>query len=525
MKEVYAACTRDLVWTGPNDRTIEAGRQAMQRLGRLSKLDRSTGDLYRHRNDKASADATRRLQIEAVTDLQPLLLWPKVWRRIWVIQELAFAREITLIAGHAALPWLQVDEWLDTQDYVRRHGLPDVYHEPRSHSSNLPREIWDLIRHVRILSHQRHAVQTAGREELEVEATKGRFGRSLKDTLARFRHAEATDARDKIYGLLGLCDNALRPNYRLQAREVFIDCTLALLKQDMSLDMLCQGPWELMGNQRRARDVPSWCADFACPGTSRILFAQRNIFRAGLAYLEQPLEVDPTGCLALDATLVDRLAVVRRARLDFLERDDTMRSGRDWMLWAPNPIRKTLLANSADDKVLGEVLHLSLKDNNEPDPSNSNTPYPDLNQVELYFRSLKLDCVRFPGEPTRRLGPSDLERMRPVFHKCLTSHHESAFTGTVYEHWVAQWIGQVCEDWVLAISEKGLYCMVPHKAAEKGDVIAVLPGAKVPVLLREHSEQKGRSLWVGACYMHVLMDGGDLWPESVKGRRGKVEIV
>lgn len=65
------------------------------------------------------------------------------------------------------------------------------------------------------------------------------------DVLARFRFTDATDARDKIYALLGLASDRLGidPDYRRSVRDTYIDCSKALMERDGNLDLICQGPW------------------------------------------------------------------------------------------------------------------------------------------------------------------------------------------------------------------------------------------------------------------------------------------
>ena len=69
---------------------------------------------------------------------------------------------------------------------------------------------------------------------------------TLLDVLARFREAEASDPRDKIYGLLGLTseDHGIVPDYSKSVQEVFIDATAAHINMTQTLDIVCQNPFK-----------------------------------------------------------------------------------------------------------------------------------------------------------------------------------------------------------------------------------------------------------------------------------------
>lgn len=150
---------------------------------------------------------------------------------------------------------------------------------------------------------------------------------------------------------------------------------------------------------------------------------------------------------------------------------------------------------------------------------------------EAYWRTLMLDCTRYP---IRRLREEDLRELRPKFAAWLMApvgvkHSEwtrvelsegrvkrtrkkdlaKEARGTVTRHLL-----QV-HYWVFAILENGRYAMVPAEA-ERGDQVAVLKGAKTPVLLRNvERERRGKNQdlmmkewkFVGSCYVHGLMDG------------------
>lgn len=61
------------------------------------------------------------------------------------------------------------------------------------------------------------------------------------DMLMAYRNLEATNARDKVYSLLGLLHGTLyglQQDYTHQVREVYIETALTLMGVDQNLDIL-----------------------------------------------------------------------------------------------------------------------------------------------------------------------------------------------------------------------------------------------------------------------------------------------
>ena len=502
MKDVYAACTRDLLWIGPDDALIDDARRLLSGLGTiLDAVEKSWSDR------------------DSLKPVAALFSKPRLWERVWIMQEVSFAPTVLLVAGHATMPWEEVEGFLDTDRYIRIYGVPDAYHTPMAHGSGIHGHFGKAITYPHILAHQRRTL--SGKSQ--------GYGASLMDVLARFRHTHATDDRDKIYGLLGLCSDTLgiEPDYHITAREVYIDCSRRLIERDDNLDLLCQGPWELGGNYHRNPDLPSWCPDYAHAGESRILFAQRDIYAAGPRSLGGKLPLSPRGILKLDGHAVCTLAIVRDENdAKYVSGPPFSRGPKVALAWMPNVLLREAIQQ-------GNIcLTKFLKDEDEPIGS-----MVTQSRFEDYWRTLMVDSRR---KPWRRLQNNDLEdlrgrfhrwradvasrsdiqlRRRPVGHRCGTGTDTGELDFDP-EGDLSAWY----EGWRFAISAQGLYCMVPP-AAEEADHIVVLPGAKVPILLRPRDENALEYLWVGACYVHGLMNGEALKPATFGVAQRSFHIV
>lgn len=125
-----------------------------------------------------------------------------------------------------------------------------------------------------------------------------------------------------------------------------------------------------------------------------------------------------------------------------------------------------------------------------------------LDRFEAFWRTAMVDCKRLP---MARLGEEDLRRLRPRWEKWLQGREGAVREGGAEE---MRDLEECLRDaWKMrfAVLEGGRYAMVGWYARE-GDRVAVLKGAKTPVLLRGVEGEESCTL-VGACYVHGLMDG------------------
>lgn len=80
-------------------------------------------------------------------------------------------------------------------------------------------------------------MKNADRKPRHAEDDGSRFslslGRPLSDLIDRYRHCEATDRRDKVYALLGMCSDdpgALLPDYNISWSHLAQQLTRSVLK-------------------------------------------------------------------------------------------------------------------------------------------------------------------------------------------------------------------------------------------------------------------------------------------------------
>ncbi|KAM6536079.1 hypothetical protein FALCPG4_005600 [Fusarium falciforme] len=168
------------------------------------------------------------------------MLTARWWDRIWVVQEAVIAKKITLRYGGVSAPWEMLADAASTH-----------FQRAEAHyASPVPR---DDVKVLNLLSR----VQ-------DIDSFRRAWGENEKpkilSLLREFSNRKASDERDKVYALLGLCDQdtGIRPDYSSEVRETYMLATIDIILHSRSLSVLTGD----LGRKER-RDLPSWVPDWS----------------------------------------------------------------------------------------------------------------------------------------------------------------------------------------------------------------------------------------------------------------------
>jgi hypothetical protein len=197
------------------------------------------------------------------------------WKRLWVIQEVALAKDPILICG------------LKAESF---HNLKIVI-EALIRSSQ-PVEVLEyntlFIASTFHQFHVRHMIETGTMRTVSPPGVKA------LDMLNATRNAQATDPRDKIYGILGFFGPSATdpenifpdPDYTKPAAELYADVSRAIIVNTKKLDVMnsCYGFFK-----SSVPDLPSWAASwndtpvqyfdgkiFNAAGSSKVVYEDSN---------------------------------------------------------------------------------------------------------------------------------------------------------------------------------------------------------------------------------------------------------
>ncbi|TFB02590.1 hypothetical protein CCMA1212_005341 [Trichoderma ghanense] len=164
------------------------------------------------------------------------------WDRIWVVQEAVVAKRLSVRYGNVAVPW----EVLVGAAEVLSGWETNYANYPNS-PSTADLKVFNLTSRITYL------------DNFRTQWFQSR-GTNLLLLLRYFGSRRASDERDRVYALLGLCNEAtlLRPDYSLHVAEVFMAPVLVAIRNTKSLYVL-NGDHSRKGRQ----DIPSWVPDWS----------------------------------------------------------------------------------------------------------------------------------------------------------------------------------------------------------------------------------------------------------------------
>jgi hypothetical protein len=126
----------------------------------------------------------------------------KYWKRVWIIQEILLAQNITVLCGSKEIPWSCIEFLSAELDEIEESR---IYHHPFAASIRGS----DAIK----LCHQRQSWKKLSPSERSLELWK---------LLEAHNDIECTDIRDRIFGFLGLIPSTNMPSSSLIAADYSI---------------------------------------------------------------------------------------------------------------------------------------------------------------------------------------------------------------------------------------------------------------------------------------------------------------
>ncbi|KAL8800448.1 MAG: hypothetical protein Q9223_007127 [Gallowayella weberi] len=334
---------------------------------------------------------------------------------------------------------------------------------------------------------------------------------SLNDALSRTWHFQATDARDKLYALLGFCtdvtDGRFRPDYTARVENVYQAWTEILLER--SFEDGRPLPMAGIGLARSYVNLPSWVPDFSS-GSYEVQVRPMTVGgRPGEAYQAGGTS-EPTDIIVdrLSSSVLLKLIVVDSVEAVF-QQPSTKESGR----W-DSIIRPLLL--TPDKPKYGELLHWLEVIQKYCTQTAAHTGIGVVQVKELLSQTI------VGNYPTSRANTDDA--LPRAFDCWYQSHRELAGkdkAGVIAsQSRKADFYDQIqaFEDLkALSLQDRPIFSTTQRdflgygpKGLESGDLVCIVKGARMPYLLRSDLGDGCKWNLVGACFVHGLMYGEGL---------------
>jgi hypothetical protein len=459
------------------------------------------------------------------------------WRRVWIIQELAMARRITLYYNYSPLPWSALIrcesdmKWIVAASKFWEWSGPTTFRwedvfELTISLVTIPKLIELYLANVRI----------DGKRVIEdIEEHE----KSIVDIVDQFRNSGATQAVDKVYALLGISDDGnlpqIQPDYQKELWKVYASVAeLALNSRSFELFSLAGYHRQLAdaGGKNTEQLLPSWVPNFNdssplittrkyhergyAAGTSRFLQFEiipqtRQLQLKGVRFDRIKQCSEPVGSYSLLKVLSQKISaghwedigevaavycdslkhVVRM--LDSIPRTYHGGISRNEALWRTvvedydgvNHPANSTIGNGFQDTLIWLRLFEILVDSEMLDDSST---------LKRIFSHEKLG--QLINQTMVMIGENADQSIEEYLDEDINSGHSLLAGGSML------FFSHAC----FAITEKGYMAVVPH-GTKSGDIIMVPLGSPAPQILRPSVEDEALHYFCGETYVHGIMRG------------------
>ncbi len=283
MGTLYSRAESVIAWLGPDDGTVADAVYIADHLATFAILPRTSADYalakqtlghitLRDFFDRESYRA--KLGIDRPPARQWIafvaLLSRPYFQRTWIVQEITLAQSIVAVCGGHVFDFeriLAALSFISTVDWSDALGMPGL-------RFMADREPEGTDRFARLLETKPHGLMTAS-PLLQIRTCTTPAGRFALDSLLdRLRSHEATDGRDKVFGLLGIVRpdippfnepekvGLIKPDYTISAEKLFIRTTRLLIEGRRDLRLLLTKESPMM---TKMKTLPSWIPDYTAP--------------------------------------------------------------------------------------------------------------------------------------------------------------------------------------------------------------------------------------------------------------------
>ena len=246
MKTIYQSATKVLVWLGEDSADSPRAFELISRI-----LSRQS--TWKEQDSRMPMTAQDLIDEGLPEPFSPswksldALYWRPWFTRIWVIQEISVAKEVTLMCGSHQRSWR---DFKTVAALMHDRSLTSLTHvDPR-----------------RTIKLAGYASQQSKKGENE----------HLLRLLSKARDSYATDKRDKIYAMLGLAlrkdEAGINPDYSKSVEYIYTSLAVYFIGKDRNLDILNA----VESDGYRLASLPGWVPDW-------------EIHPVALSFLSSPL--------------------------------------------------------------------------------------------------------------------------------------------------------------------------------------------------------------------------------------------
>jgi hypothetical protein len=466
MADIYRHADSVLIWLGGDGISGPPVASLLQDVNAMISEQLSECGSWNHLPPASAHDTLIQDERWAFLDKVFASVW---FTRVWVIQEVGMASDPRVLFGDSEFDWtslMRLQQWrLDYANFLIHPGSIPVHglHTGTVHG-------WGV-----------------SKSPLQMKQDFGTFSKewSFVKLLNNAKGLNATDSRDFIFSLLGHPSAMLasgraivEPDYEQDVLEVFNDFALAWLQETQDLSILCAVEHE---NGLLVDDLPSWVPRWGVSVVTQTLGLQTMLpFDASKGLEKAQATTTGRSHLEIRGVIFD---TVRHVSTDLtrtaLQLPKSSQSPNEVVaFWQYAKTQEAHEAYTAPTTPIMAFLYTLTGERY----TGSHAQF----KADRYAYALRL--LELSGDP----------RMDAI--TAVPEHGERGNALTFVDH---AWF--FCNRRVLVYTEKGRCGFAPIGTRD-GDVCVVVPGCKVPLILRP-TKTMGRFRLVGEAFVRGAMEG------------------
>lgn len=425
MGDIYRQAKRIVIWLGEEEATAKA--LAFMRDFEVivkSSFENNQYDLL-HSNF-----TDENLRSEMANILRSVFADP-YFERYWIIQEVVLSREAIIASGSSTVDWNTAIQFLTG---LRQYNPP-------------------LLGKVRAELNMQFTMDIIPKRlAFFRESEEAKISWNL---IVAFRYSQAKVASDKIYALLGLCndwkDTGFTIDYERNDPETYTLFTRAMMEKEGRLRWLAHA-----GSPRRFPDLPSWVPDLTLSmGKPDVISLQPGLFAADKGAAADFYFSPDSSTLYCNGVCVDSVAYLTTRNMLGICADG---------LWYV----------SIDDHVDYFTLYTC-------------SEMAKVRYGDDFRAVLQSMCTAERGVPLHGKGAARTKKWMPVATILADDTAEDAPELTAWVNAMKLIMESTLNRRAIFISTTGYIGLMPEYAQE-GDIIAVVFGHDVPVVLRKEED-------------------------------------
>ncbi|ETS85262.1 hypothetical protein PFICI_03287 [Pestalotiopsis fici W106-1] len=498
MSSIYRYATNTSIWLGEADSGSTLAMQLLDDLGTRLQFSEAI-DINPREFERMQLPQPESRQWQDLMNL----LGRQWFSRLWIIQEVILSRAPWVLCGDYHVHWSVIENGchqLTTSgmsNWLQRNLTVGGSHADTSQGRR------DHFGSIMDLSHAKFRYDSLAR------------GPRLLSLLVSTRNAECYDARDKVYGLLGICADddvkSVEISYadNWPVAKLYHDMTVKLLRSGESLSSF------IYSVDHESPDLPSWVPDWRVARQTTALGYSSFMLNVYQASGELPRNREPD----YNYTILDENNTELRVRGTFVNKlgqiGDHL-SDPDISYVNPSTTNKTLLSaykfvhsnlEHCSDSVREEMFSTFWRTLVASQDADGMRHCPD-SFAEIFSLLLDESTNQSPSLPGQTY--SKRQTLPKGRGKLELQSLESRKAGQTFQE-IRKVFRRVLRNRRLGILGNGLLGLFPRHC-RSGDMVYVIYGCITPVLLRPVENEKGKFQLVGECYVHGIMRGESLNP-------------